>query len=107
MPYRRCYNCLFSCASETKAPRAVSDGADVTSPEDGRLFLNQKSSACARPFGLLSGLAARSKRTLLASRYFGTRSIAIQRRLRVSATTPVVLEPANGSMTVSPLRSGA
>src|SRR5262245_44485776 len=50
----------------------------------------------------LSGVAGRSNRTLLALRYSGTRSIAIHRRRRPSATTPVVFEPAKGSIIVSP-----
>src|SRR5258707_15775248 len=59
---------------------------------------SQNNSACARLFVFVSGMDERSNRTLLASRYSETRSIAIHRRRRPSATTPVVFDPAKGSM---------
>ena|GEM_PF-5591774 len=43
-----------------------------------------------------------SKRNLLASKYASVFSMAIHLRYSFSATAPVVLEPANGSSTMSP-----
>src|SRR6185437_1154751 len=78
--------------------------ADVRSPTSGvnwNLTSYPNSFACVMRLRLGCSKSW-SNRDLLASKYSGTRSIAIQFLPNFSATTPVVLDPAKGSTTKSP-----